>query len=216
MCGICGYLSLDLQSRADPRIVETMCRVLAHRGPDDQGVWSKGPVALGHRRLSILDVSGPHQPLSTDDGSICITYDGEIYNSQELAEELVLKGHRFVYKSDIEVMVHLYEEEGPDFLRRLNGMFALAIWDDRSKQLVLARDRMGQKPLYWGVFDGMLIFASELKAALAHPAARRDLDLESLTRYLALKAVPAPHSILKNIHNLAMSSRLLRGSLGSN
>jgi len=208
MSGICGYLVLDLQGRADPRIVETMCQVLAHRGPNDEGVWSNGPVALGQRNLSIIDISGgQHQPLSNEDGSIWITCDGAIYNFQELAEELVLKGHRFSSKSDTEILVHLYEEEGPDFLRRLNGMFALAVWDGPNKRLVLARDRMGQKSLYWGIFGGMLMFASELKAVLVHPAARRRLDLDSLSRYLALEAVPAPHSILKNIHKLLPSGR---------
>jgi asparagine synthase (glutamine-hydrolysing) len=209
MCGICGYVELDLLTRADADIVGAMAQRLAHRGPDDQGVWSRGPVALGQRRLSIIDVEGGHQPLSNEDGTVWVTFNGEIYNFPELMEELIAKGHRFRTRCDTEVLVHLYEEEGPEFVRHLNGMFAVAVWDDVRKQLVLLRDRMGEKPLYWSVFDNQLIFASELKAILQHPAVRRELDLKSLSRYLVMSTVPAPYSIFQGIFKLPPGGRLI-------
>ncbi len=215
MCGICGYVYIDRDDNANPSVVDAMCRRLAHRGPDDQGTWSRGPVALGHRRLSIIDVDGGHQPMPNEDGSVWVSYNGEVYNYRELREELIGKGHEFSTNTDTEVMVHLYEEEGPDFVSRLEGMFAVAIWDDRLQRLVLARDRMGQKPLYWGIFAQQLVFGSELKALLAHPSVSRELDLDSLSRFLALQAVPAPYSILKGIHKLIPSGRLVceRGTI---
>ena len=209
MCGICGYIELDLTTHADEGIVGAIARRLAHRGPDDQGVWSKGPVALGHRRLSIIDLEGGHQPLSNEDGTIWVVFNGEIYNFPELTEELIGKGHRFRTHCDTEVLVHLYEEEGPEFVNRLNGMFAVAIWDDVRRELILLRDRMGEKPLYWGVFDDKLIFASELKAILVHPSVDRELDVASLSRYLATSTVPAPYSIFRGIHKLPPAGRLV-------
>ncbi len=162
-----------------------MTAPLAHRGPDGEGLYCDGQAALGNRRLSIIDVSGGAQPLSNEDGSIWISYNGELYNELELRNELEAKGHHYRTVCDTESLVHLYEEEGLNFVGRLNGMFALAIWDANRGRLVLARDRMGQKPLYYGELPGGgLAFGSEPKAVLAHPDIPRELDRASVARYL--------------------------------
>ena len=151
---------------------------------------------LGHRRLSIIDVNGGAQPMSNEDGSIWVSYNGELYNERELRATLEAKGHHYRTVCDTESLVHLYEEEGVDFVRHLNGMFALALWDRNRDRLVLARDRMGQKPLYYGALPGGgLAFGSEPKAVLSHPEISRALDAESLVRYLFYEYVPAPYSI---------------------
>ena len=202
MCGIAGFVNRAGQP-ADREIVERMTAPLAHRGPDGDGFYCEGRVALGHRRLSIIDVSGGAQPMSNEDGSIWISYNGELYNELELRKELEAKGHRYRTASDTESLVHLYEEEGVDFVRRLNGMFALAIWDAKRGRLVLARDRMGQKPLYYGDLEGGgLAFGSEPKAILAHPEIRREIDRASLARYLFYEYVPAPYSIWQSLRKL--------------
>jgi len=202
MCGIAGFVNRAGQT-ADRAIIERMTATLAHRGPDGEGFYCAGPVALGHRRLSIIDVAGGAQPMSNEDGSIWVTYNGELYNELELRKELVAKGHRYRTASDTESLVHLYEEEGLDFVRRLNGMFALAIWDRNRGRLVLARDRMGQKPLYYGELPGGgLAFGSEPKAILAHPDIGRELDHASLIRYLFYEYVPAPYSIWGSLSKL--------------
>ena len=202
MCGIAGFVN-RLGQAADRGIVERMTATLAHRGPDGDGILCDGPVALGHRRLSIIDVAGGAQPMSNEDGTIWISYNGELYNEPELRKELEAKHHQYRTKSDTESIVHLYEEEGPECVRRLNGMFALAIWDSRLERLVLARDRMGQKPLYYGALpDGGLAFGSEPKAVLRHPDIGRDLDPQSLARYLFFEYVPAPHSIWRSLRKL--------------
>lgn len=202
MCGIAGYVSNDGQA-ADRGIVGRMTATLEHRGPDGEGYHVDGPVALGHRRLSIIDVAGGAQPMSNEDGTVWVTYNGELYNEPGLRRELEGKGHRYRTLSDTESLVHLYEEEGPDFVRRLNGMFALAIWDARRGRLVLARDRMGQKPLFYGTLPGGgLAFGSEPKAVLAHPRIGRDLDAGGLARYLFYEYVPAPHSIWRSMSKL--------------
>src|SRR5271168_1643076 len=202
MCGIAGFVNRPGQA-ADRVIVERMTATLAHRGPDGDGFYCDGPVALGHRRLSIIDVAGGAQPMSNEDGSIWVSYNGELYNEPELRKELEAKHHRYRTTCDTESLVHLYEEEGPEFVRRLNGMFALAIWDRPRGRLVLARDRMGQKPLYYGVLPGGgLAFGSEPKAILRHPDISRDLDRESLARYLFFEYVPAPFSIWRSLRKL--------------
>ncbi len=202
MCGITGFVTNDGQA-ADRAIVERMTATLEHRGPDGEGFHVDGPAALGHRRLSIIDVAGGAQPLSNEDGTVWVTYNGELYNELELRRELEGRGHRYRTSSDTESLVHLYEEEGPDFVRRLNGMFALAIWDARRGRLVLARDRMGQKPLFYGELPGGgLAFGSEPKAALAHPRIGRELDPGGLARYLFYEYVPAPHSIWRSLKKL--------------
>ena len=202
MCGIVGFVNRPGQP-ADRAIVERMTATLAHRGPDGEGFYCEGPAALGHRRLSIIDVAGGSQPMSNEDDTVWITYNGELYNELELRKELLAKGHTYRTSCDTESLIHLYEEEGIDFARRLNGMFAAAIWDSRRRRLVLVRDRMGQKPLFYGELpDGGLAFGSEPKALLAHPAIGRTLDHASLVRYLFYEYVPAPHSIWQSIHKL--------------
>ena len=202
MCGIVGFVNRPGRP-ADRAIVEPMTATVAHRGPDGDGIYCEGRAALGHRRLSIIDVAGGAQPMCNEDGTIWITYNGELYNELELKKELLAKGHVYRTSCDTETLIHLYEEEGLDFARRLNGMFSAAIWDSRRGRLVLVRDRMGQKPLYYGELpDGGLAFGSELKAIVAHPGARRTLDHSSLVRYLFYEYVPAPHSIWQSIHKL--------------
>ena len=193
MCGIAGFVNRAGQ-QADRAIVERMTAALVHRGPDGDGFYCAGPVALGHRRLSIIDVTGGAQPMANEDGTIWVTYNGELYNELEIRPQLEAKGHRYQTVSDTESLVHLYEEDGVDFVRRLNGMFALAIWDQPRQRLVLARDRMGQKPLFYAELPGGgLAFGSEPKAVLCHPEVGRELDRDSLARYLFYEYIPAPH-----------------------
>src|SRR5262249_20784466 len=156
-----------------------------HRGPDDEGYYAKGPVALGQRRLSIIDLETGHQPVSNEDATVWAMLNGEIYNHVELREGLIRRGHRFTTRSDTEVLVHAWEDFGEDCIGYLNGMFALALWDERRQVLLLARDRMGEKPLYYTQLGGWLIFGSELRAILAHPSVSRELDLRGLARYLS-------------------------------
>jgi len=208
MCGICGYIHLDRIKRPQENILKGMMDTLAHRGPDDQGFHLKDNVALGHRRLSIIDLSTGHQPMYNEDRTIVIVYNGEVYNFLELKEGLVRKGHIFRTHSDTEVIIHAYEEYGEDCLKYFNGMFAFALWDSRSEKLFLARDRFGKKPLYYAIFDNQFIFASELKALLKHPSVKKEIDQDSLGMYLAYEYVPSPHSIFKNIYKLEPGSKL--------
>ncbi|MBI1787494.1 MAG: asparagine synthase (glutamine-hydrolyzing) [Acidobacteria bacterium] len=199
MCGIAGYLAQD-QFAPDPALLRRMCDRIAHRGPDAYGQFCDDWVALGHRRLSIIDVSGGDQPLGNEDGSIQIVFNGEIYNYLELRAELVAKGHRFSTRSDTEVIVHLYEEVGERVPEYLNGMFALAIWDKRRKELFLARDRFGKKPLYYSLAipGTRLAFASELKALTVLPGFEPQVDPVSVADFLSLSYVPDPATIYKN------------------
>lgn len=209
MCGIAGFVNPE-GFAADRAVVERMTATLARRGPDGEGIHVRGPVALGHRRLSIIDVAGGAQPLSNEDGAIWVTYNGELYNELELRKGLESRGHRYRTRSDTESLVHLYEEDGVDFVKRLNGMFALALWDERRRRLVLARDRMGQKPLFHAALPGGgLAFGSEPKAVLTHPAVGRALDHDSLARYLFYEYIPAPYSIWKGLRKLPRSSVLV-------
>lgn len=186
-----------------------MTDAIQHRGPDAEGHWRKDQagdqrpgVALGHRRLSIIDVAGSVQPLGNEDGSVQIVFNGEIYNYKELRQPLAAAGHQFRTDGDTEVIVHLYEEYGLDFVQHLRGMFALAIWDDNQQQLIVARDRMGQKPFFYQVHQGRMCFASELKALLQIPGIKRQLDPQSLLKFLTLQYVPAPHSMLSGFQRL--------------
>ncbi len=202
MCGIAGFVN-GSGSQAERAVVERMTARLAHRGPDGDGFHCAGPVALGHRRLSIIDLAGGAQPMCNEDGTVWVTYNGELYNELELRPQLEARGHRYQSVSDTETLVHLYEEEGVDFARRLNGMFAVAIWDEPRQRLVLARDRMGQKPLFHAELPGGgLAFGSEPKALLCHPQVGRELDRESLARYLFYEYVPAPYSIWRGLRKL--------------
>jgi asparagine synthase (glutamine-hydrolysing) len=202
MCGIAGFVHDRAPSDADPRILRRMTDAVAHRGPDDAGTFVRDGAHLGHRRLSIIDLAGGHQPLFNEDGRIALVFNGEIYNHGALREDLLARGHRFATRSDTEVLVHLWEDEGPALLGRLEGMFAFALWDAADRTLFLARDRMGKKPLYWGVFDGEAVFGSELRAMLAHPAVPRQVDPDALQRYLCLDYVPAPRSILQGVRKV--------------
>lgn len=208
MCGICGYVHLDKSKRPSEAVVKGMMDALIPRGPDDEGLYVKENVALGHRRLSIIDLKTGHQPMLNEDGSIAIVYNGEVYNFRELKEPLVKKGHVFKTHSDTEVIIHAYEEYGEECLNHFNGMYALAIWDSKRERLFLARDRFGKKPLYYATFDNQFIFASELKAILKHPSVRKEIDMTALSKYLAYEYVPSPYTIFKNIKKLEPSSRL--------
>ncbi|WP_435007706.1 asparagine synthase (glutamine-hydrolyzing) [Tundrisphaera lichenicola] len=202
MCGIAGFVNRD-GDPADRGVLARMTSTLAHRGPDGDGLHLDGPVGLGHRRLSIIDVEGGAQPMSNEDGSVWVTFNGEIYNDPELRAGLLSKGHTFRTGCDTESLVHLYEDHGADFPRVLNGMFALAIWDAPRRRLILARDRMGQKPLYYAETPaGSLVFGSEPKALLAHPGVSRQLDPRGLARYLFYEYLPGPHSIWAGMKKL--------------
>ena len=212
MCGIYGYVTSG--GTVDAGILQAMGDCLKHRGPDDSGevVRNVGrfSVGLGHKRLSIIDLSiGGRQPIANEDETIWITFNGEIYNFKELRDELKKNGHRFKSRTDTEVIVHLYEELGTECLNRLNGMFAFALWDERKKTLFLARDRMGKKPLHYCLRKNQLIFASEIKALLRHPAVDRRLSFKSLDKYLSYEYIPAPESIFTSVKKLESGHYLL-------
>ena len=213
MCGIAGII--DPTGRdLDPSWIAAMTSRLAPRGPDGEGSWSAPGVALGHRRLAVIDLSdAAAQPLGNEDGSVQVVFNGEIYNFQELREELAGRGHVFRSRSDTEVLVHGYEEWGDDLLLRIDGMFAFAIWDASQRRLLAGRDRMGKKPFYFAQIarDGelpMFAFASELKALLVLPGFDRRIDSEALCRYLVHEYVPPPHSIFRGARKLAAGERL--------
>jgi asparagine synthase (glutamine-hydrolysing) len=215
MCGIAGIAALDPSRTIDGAEVSPMLRRIAHRGPDDEGIHCATGIALGHRRLSIIDVAGGHQPLGGRRDSTSLVINGEIYNYRELRFALEQRGHQFRTNSDSEVAAHAYDAYGLDFLEKLDGMFALALWDGAAQRLVLARDRMGEKPLFYTVRNGKLLFASELTAILAHPSVEKDLDPVALSQYLALEYVPAPRSMIRNVAKLPPASALVleRGAI---
>ncbi len=202
MCGLCGILSWRDGAPCDPAVLAAMTDRMAHRGPDGRGVWLEGAVGLGHRRLSIIDVEGGRQPMENETGTVRVVFNGEIYNHRELRRPLEEKGHVFRTRCDTEVLVHLYEELGADFVTRLNGMFAIAVWDARDKTLTLARDRLGIKPLFYYVWRGGIVFASELQALLKHPEVPREIDPRSLHLYLNHQFVPAPRTLLPGVKKL--------------
>jgi len=203
MCGIAGQLNLDGRNvtPAARASAAAMCDALYHRGPDDGGLIASGPLVMGMRRLAIIDLAGGKQPMSNEDGSVSVVCNGEIYNYRELAARLRARGHLFRTGSDVEVLVHLYEEHGLDFVRYLRGMFAFALWDQRARRLVLGRDRLGIKPLHFAVDGRRLMFASELKGLLAG-GVQRELNFEALHHYLTLSYVPAPHTIYAGMQKL--------------
>src|SRR6266481_3620767 len=186
MCGICGFYQYTTHKPADPQVLQDMLQVLEHRGPDGSGTYLDRDLALGMRRLSIIDVKGGNQPIANEDGSILTIFNGEIYNYRQLRDLLQKRGHKLVTSSDTEVLVHLYEEYGDDCVYVLRGMFAFAIWDSRFRRLFVARDRLGIKPLYFALSEGEFIFGSEIKAMLQHPSVRSDLDVEALANFLSL------------------------------
>ncbi len=202
MCGIAGYYGLRLGAEERPALLRRMCDTLVHRGPDDDGYFVDDCVGLGMRRLSIIDLSTGHQPIANEDGTKHIIFNGEIYNYRDLRPRLAQQGHRLSTQSDTETILHQYEEEGAEAVHRLNGMFALAIWDSRSRTLFLARDRMGVKPLYY-YWDGRhFLFASEIKALLTSGYVARTLNRQALWDYFTFRYVPQPETIWANVFKL--------------
>ena len=202
MCGIAGILHLNGQGTSDPSDIKRMADVMEHRGPDDEGFFVSGPIQLAHRRLSIIDLNSGHQPMFNEDESIAIVFNGEIYNHDALRLILEAKGHRYRTHSDTESILHAYEEFGESFESQLTGMFAFAIWDNPRRRLVLSRDRLGIKPLYYTVCRGQLVFASEIKSILALKGIERRVDLEALDAYLSLRYVPGPKTMFRDIYKL--------------
>src|ERR671922_679703 len=216
MCGICGALATRDDFAAGEDVVTAMRETLVHRGPDDGGTWTAPGIGLGHRRLSIIDLSpAGHQPMSNEDGTVWVTFGGEIYNHAQLRAELERKGHVYRSQTDTETIAHLCEEEGPRCVERLNGMFHYAIWDARSRELHLARDRLGKKPLYYAQPAGGFLFASEIKALLAHPSLTADLDEEAFFHYLTFVCTPAPLTMFAGIRKLAPAQRMTVRADGS-
>ena len=215
MCGIVGFLTSRAVDIPNHEILSGMRETLVHRGPDDRGEYIRplhegGPfVFLGHRRLSIIDLSGGHQPLSNEDETVWVVFNGEIYNFEQLAEELKGRGHRFRTRSDTEVIAHAYEEYGEGCFRRFNGMFAIAVWDELRGRLILARDRLGKKPLYYSLMNETFLFASELKAIMAYPNFPRKVDPLSFMKYLFFEYIPSPHTIFVDAKKLLPASYLV-------
>jgi asparagine synthase (glutamine-hydrolysing) len=210
MCGIAGKLQFDPGRTVDPALLARMHSVLAHRGPDDSGVYHAGPVGLAHRRLAIIDLSpGGHQPMATADGSVWIIYNGEIYNFLELRAKLEADGVRFRSRSDTEVMLALYERRGLEFVNDLRGMFAFALWDARRQRLVLGRDRLGKKPLYYYADDRALVFASEPKGIFADPEVAAAADPVAIHHYLTFGYVPSPRSAFRGVQKLPPAHMLI-------
>jgi asparagine synthase (glutamine-hydrolysing) len=201
MCGICGRLNFD-ERPIEATVIQKMCGVLAHRGPDDEGIYLNGSVGLGHRRLSIIDLETGHQPMSNESGEVWIVFNGEIYNFTEIKGELELKGYRFQTKSDTEVILRAYEEYGVEALNRLRGMFAFVIWNEKEKSLFLARDRLGIKPLYFYFDKKKLVFASEIKGILADHEIPREIDEKGLNNFFSYGHSVAPHTIYRGIEKL--------------
>ena len=208
MCGIYGVLQLDGEP-VSTAVLDGMGRRTIHRGPDDEGAYADGPVALGMRRLSIIDVAGGHQPLSNEDGTLWLVANGEIYNYRELRQRLAAQGHRFKTASDCETLLHLYEQYGDDCVQHVNGMFAFALWDAKRQRLIVARDRLGIKPIYVWCDGRRLAFASEAKALFALPGIRAELDPAALHSYLALGYVPAPQSMFRGVRKLLPATMLI-------
>jgi asparagine synthase (glutamine-hydrolysing) len=218
MCGIAGlynYAESERDERAD------LCRMrdtMTHRGPDASGLYQSPDhrVLFGHRRLSIVDLSeAGRQPMSNEDGSIWITFNGEIYNHQQYRAPLLAKGHRFRSHTDTECIIHLYEEVGVECISRLDGMFAFGLWDQNRRRLLLARDRLGKKPVYYTVSGGKLLFASEIKALLEYPGIARDVDIKALGHFLTFSNTPAPFTLFRNIHKLAAAHMLICDAAGN-
>jgi asparagine synthase (glutamine-hydrolysing) len=218
MCGICGIVGFSDAFDTSERTVVAMSDTIAHRGPDDSGAWIEpaNRVALGHRRLAIVDLSpAGHNPMPNEDGTVWITYNGEVYNHVALREELEAKGHVFRSHADTEAILHLYEEEGPACVERLEGMFGFAIWDSRRRALFLARDRLGVKPLYYAQTPGGFVFGSEIKAIIEHPQITADLDEEAFGHYLTFVSTPAPLTMFKGVRKLAPAERMVVSADGS-
>ena len=214
MCGISGIFEFDQARTVDREVVQRMNESLRHRGPDDEGIYVDRGIGLGHRRLSIIDVAGGHQPISNEDGTVWVLLNGEIYNYPALSQDLRARGHRFATNSDTEAIVHLYEECGEDCFSQLRGMFAIAIWDSKRRRLLLARDRVGKKPLYYSVDHNRVIFGSELKAILAADGSPRTMDPLAVCDYFSLGYIPAPRTIYRGARKLLPAHYLVANAAG--
>ena len=202
MCGIAGIFEFGEKAHVDSGVLRRMCDVIAHRGPDDDGFFTQGRIGLGMRRLSIVDLSTGHQPISDEDGSITVVFNGEIYNHRSLRENLITRGHRYRTQSDTETIVHLYEEYGNDCVQHLRGMFAFAIWDAKQKSLFIARDRLGIKPLYYRLTPDNFIFGSEIKALRAYPGVRPEFNRSALPEFLAFGYLSAEETFYNDVVKL--------------
>lgn len=209
MCGIAGKLYLDGKQPVSPALIQRMTDVIAHRGPDGDGSYVAGPIGLGHRRLSIIDLNTGAQPMCNEDETVWITFNGEIYNYSDLRRTLLRRGHRFRSQSDTEVIVHLWEEYGVECLEHLRGMFAFGLWDSNQKALFLARDRVGIKPLYYCATSRALVFASEIKALLVDPDVQRRVSLEAVDRFLTYRYLPGTRTLFEHVRKLAPGHYLL-------
>src|SRR5580693_2599552 len=183
MCGIAGIIGKKNESRIDGEAIHRMCQAIVYRGPDDEGIFVKNHTGLGMRRLSVIDLSGGHQPIFNEDRTVWVVFNGEIYNFPELRKDLESRGHQFYTHSDTEVIVHLYEEMGADCITQLRGMFAIALYDAKRNSILLARDRLGKKPLYYALSDGRLYFGSEIKAMLAIEPQLAEVDPEGILQF---------------------------------
>ena len=200
MCGIAGFVNKNIKNKEE--VIKKMADRIKYRGPDGEGYFIDDDVALAHRRLSIIDLSNGSQPMYNEDNSIVIVFNGEIYNFVELKDELKSKGHKFKNKSDTEVIIHGYEEWGKNVVEHLRGMFAFAIWDQNTKNLFMARDHFGIKPLYYAKFNDTLMFASEIKAFLDHPDFKKELNKEILSAYLCFNSTPTEETFFKGVYRL--------------
>jgi asparagine synthase (glutamine-hydrolysing) len=202
VCGIAGIVSSEPGAVIDAATIQRMCQTIIHRGPDDEGIYAQGPAGLGMRRLSIIDLAGGHQPIHNEDKTIWVVFNGEIYNFPELRPELEKAGHRFYTNSDTEVIVHLYEEFGADCVKKLRGMFAFAVYDEHRRNLLLARDRLGKKPLHYALINGRLLFGSEIKALLAATRELSEIDAEGLLQFFCFGYIPDPSTAFSRIRKL--------------
>jgi asparagine synthase (glutamine-hydrolysing) len=212
MCGICGTVTIENGEPVSRTLLSAMCATIVHRGPDDEGIFVDDNIGLGSRRLSIIDIEGGHQPLANEDDSVWVAHNGEIYNFPDLRTELLARGHTFKTRTDTETIVHSYEEWGELCVRKFRGMFAFAVWDSRNKKLLIARDRMGIKPLYYtaiGDNKRTLVFGSELKTILVHPGVERALEPRAVDHYLTFEYIPEPFSIFRNIYKLPAGAFLV-------
>lgn len=215
MCGICGRINFD-NSAVKPELIHRMCETIRHRGPDSEGIYNADPrIGLGIRRLAIIDLNTGDQPIHNEDQTVWVVFNGEIYNFPELRAELEKNHHRFYTRTDTEVIAHLYEDHGPEFLKQLRGMFAIALWDANKQQLLLARDRLGKKPLCYAHTSKHLIFASELKAILENPEIKREVAPEAIDYYLTFSYIPAPMTIFKGIKKLLPATYLICDATGN-
>ncbi len=208
MCGITGILNQS-GARVEGAELKRMCDVMQHRGPDDEGTYIAGPVGLGMRRLSIIDLASGHQPIHNEEKNIWVVLNGEIYNYRQLRSELEAKGHRFYTKSDTETIVHLYEEYGEECVQHLNGMFGFALWDDRRQKLLIARDRAGEKQIYYALKNGKFVFGSEIKCLLQSDVVSRDIDYSALDAYLTYLYIPSPATIFRDVRELPAAHLLV-------